>query len=268
VTEPLFTARPLVVAALHLPDLAIGPRRSPAWIEDYVLANARVFAEAGVPALKLQDQTRAPGEASVATVALMASLGRLLRREFPELRLGIIVQAHDAQAPIAIAHAVGACFVRLKVYVAAALGAEGPKHGLGVVARNYRAALPAPGVAILADVFDRTSVPLANIPPERAALWAEALGADGLVLTGADFADSLARIRSARTAGVKAPILLGGGVTDANVAEALSVAQGVVVSSSLMRPGAGAEDLLRWDADRTRRFMDRARAALTSTAVQ
>ncbi|WP_376093644.1 BtpA/SgcQ family protein [Roseomonas sp. CCTCC AB2023176] len=254
-------ARPLVVAALHLPDPVAGPKRSPAWLEDYVLTNARLFAEAGVPAVKLQDQTRAAGRASAETVALMASLGRLLRREFPAIHLGIILQAHDAEAPIAVAHAAGACFVRLKVFVAAAVGAEGTKQALAVSARACRAALPAPGVAILADVFDRTTIPLVAIPPERAALWAEGLGADGLVLTGADFGDSLARIRAARGAGVRVPILLGGGVTETNVAEALCVAQGVIVSSSLMRKDAGPDGLLRWDRDATNRLMDRARAA-------
>ena len=258
-TADIFAPRPLVIAALHLPDPVVEAHRSTAWLEDYVLTNARVFAEAGVPALKLQDQTRAAGAASVETVARMAALGRLIRAEFPALKLGIILQAHDAEAPLAVAQAAGACFVRLKVYVASVVGAEGPKHALAVAARAYRAA-HAPDVAILADVFDRTTVPLAPIEPERAALWAESLGANGLVLTGANFADSLARIRAARTAGVRVPILLGGGVTEDNVAEALGAAQGVVVSSSLMRRGAGGDETLRWDADRTRRLMDRARA--------
>ncbi|PWS38957.1 phosphoric monoester hydrolase [Falsiroseomonas bella] len=258
-TATFFSHAPLVVAALHLPDPVVEPR-SQAWLEDYVLANARVFADAGVPAIKLQDQTRASGTATVETVARMASLARLLRAEFPALRLGIILQAHDAEAPLAVAAAGGACFVRLKVYVASVVGAEGPKHALAVAARAYRATR-APGVAILADVFDRTTLPLAPTEPERAALWAESLGADGLVLTGADFADSLARIRAARAAGVRVPILLGGGVTEQNVTEALGVAQGVIVSSSLMRRGAASDELLRWDADRTRRLMDHARAA-------
>lgn len=250
--------RPLVVAALHLPDLTLTPR-SRAWIEDYVLTNARVFAAAGVPAIKLQDQNREPGRASIATVARMAALGRLLRQEIPDVALGIILQAHDAEAPLAVAAAAGAAFVRLKVYVAGVIGAEGPKHALGVAARNFRAA-QAPGVAILADVFDRTSVPLVEIPPERAALWAEGLGADGLVITGADFADSLARVGAARAAGVTAPILLGGGVTEDNVVAALRTAEGVIVSSSLMRR-SGPTDVLRWDTDRVHRLMDRARSA-------
>jgi hypothetical protein len=60
---------------------------------------------------------------------------------------------------------------------------------------------------------------------------------------------------------VRVPILLGGGVTEENVVEALNTAQGVIVSSSLMRRGIASNALMRWDADRTRRLMDRARAA-------
>ena len=74
------------------------------------------------------------------------------------------------------------------------------------------------------------------------------------------FADSLARIRRARSAGIKRPILLGGSVTEGNVAEALTICDGVIVSTALMRKDAAADDLLRWDIDLARRFMDAARA--------
>jgi len=46
-TARLFATRPLVVAALHLPDFA-RTRHSVAWLEDYAVANARLFAQAGV----------------------------------------------------------------------------------------------------------------------------------------------------------------------------------------------------------------------------
>jgi hypothetical protein len=255
----VFDTRPLVIAALHLPDPIAGGRRGMAWLEDYVLENARVFAEAGIPAVKLQDQTREPGPASIETIATMASLARLIRREFPALTLGIIVQAHDARAPIAIAHAVGASFVRLKVYVGAAMTAEGPRTALATEARQMRASVAAENVAILADVFDRTSMPMVNMPPERAALWAEQMGANGLVLTGADFADSLARVHAARAAGVRRPILIGGGIDAGNVRGALGVADGVVVSTALMRRGAGRDEIRRWDPALCRQLMDAAR---------
>ncbi|MFT8246659.1 BtpA/SgcQ family protein [Roseomonas sp. BN140053] len=251
---------PVVIAALHLPDLSVRRELSMGFLEDYALRNAAVFAEAGVPALMLQDQTRQVGPASPATVAVTAALGRLIRREFPAMALGIIVQAHDAVAPLAIAHAAGASFVRLKVFVGAAMTAEGPRNGLAVEARSYRHELRRDDVAILADVFDRTSRPLLDVPPAEAVLMAEKLGADGLILTGGSFADSLDRVRAARAAGARRPVLIGGSVTEANLAEALAVAEGAVVSTSLMRPGASPEDVLQWDADRTRRFMDAVRA--------
>jgi predicted TIM-barrel enzyme len=102
---------------------------------------------------------------------------------------------------------------------------------------------------------------MVDMPPERAALWAQSMGADGLVLTGSSFPDSLERIARAREAGVTRPIVLGGSVTAGNVAAALGAADAVIVSTALMREAHGPDDLLRWDADLAQRFMDAARAA-------
>jgi hypothetical protein len=102
---------------------------------------------------------------------------------------------------------------------------------------------------------------MVDMPPERAALWAQSMGADGLVLTGASFADSLERIARAREAGVTRPVVLGGSVTADNVAAALGAADAVIVSTALMRKAHGPADLLRWDPDLAQRFMDAARAA-------
>lgn len=252
--------KPAVIAVLHLPDPFERPALSPSQLEDYVLVNAAVFARAGVTAMMLQDQTREAGDAAPATIARMSALGRLVRREFPAIKLGIIVQAHDAVAPLAIAHGCGASFVRLKVFVAAAMTMEGPRTALGVAARGYRHALSRDDIAILADVFDRTSLPMVDTPPERAALWAQSLGADGVVLTGESFEDSLARVRQARSVGVKVPLVIGGSVTRANVAQALRLADGVIVSTSLMRERRAPYETLRWDFDETVRFMDAVRS--------
>lgn len=258
-----FQADPPLVAALHLPDPALDPSRSMAWLEDYALTNARVFAEAGFPALMLQDQTREPGDATAETIAVTAALGRSIKRAFPAMALGIIVQAHDAVAPLAIAKASGADFVRLKVFVGAAMTAEGVRQALSPRARAYRQEIGAGEIAIFADVFDRTSLPLVNMSPERAALWAQSMGADALVLTGATFADSLDRISKARDAGVTRPILLGGSATLENIAVALATADGAIVSTALMRKNLGPDELIRWDADLTKRFVDAARKGAT-----
>jgi predicted TIM-barrel enzyme len=256
-TLRVFAPRPLVIAALHLPDLT-RERQSMAALEDYVATNARVFAEAGVPYIKLQDQTRCTGAMPSASLAITAALARFLRAEVPGIGLGIIVEAHDPQAALAIAHASGADFVRLKVFVGGVMTAQGPRYAMGADAVAFRAGLGRPDIAILADVHDRTAVPLSGESPELAAEWAQKSGADGLVITGGSFADSLERIGRARAAGIHRPILLGGSVTEGNVAHALSVADGVIVSTALMRQGAAPGDVLRWDRDLTRRFMDAA----------
>lgn len=247
---------PRVIAALHLPDPVKQPGLSMAYLEDYVLGNAGVFAKAGIPAIKLQDQTRATGPASATTIANMAALGCMLRQEYPQITLGIILQAHDGEGPLVVARASGASFVRLKVFVGSVSGAEGPKHGLAVVARACRAEIGADDVAIHADVHDRTTLPLDGATLEQSAQWAISMGADSLVLTGSSFADSLERIRRVRAVGIAAPILLGGGVTTTNVAEALDHADGVVVSTALMVKDGEKRGPIIWDIDQCQRLMD------------
>jgi predicted TIM-barrel enzyme len=252
---------PLIVAALHLPDLAVARGTSMAFLEDYVLTNTQVFVEAGIRRIMLQDQTRQVGRATPETIAVTSALGRAMKLRFPDISLGIIVQAHDAVAPLAIAHASGADFVRLKVFVGAAMTMEGTKEALAVEARTYRHQIRRDDLVILADVFDRTSVPLIDVSPEEASLGAVKLGADGIILTGATFEESLARIEAAKRAGVKRPIFVGGSVTASNVVRSLATADGVIVSTALMRKDARPTDLLHWDAAKTREFMEAAGAA-------
>ena len=254
-THPLFARTPTVIAALHLPPPS--SNRPMAWLEDYVVTNARIFAQAGIPLVKVQDQTPTDGPAASQTIATMAALTRLIRTEFPSLGLGIIIEAHDPEAALSVAAASGANFVRLKVFVGGAMTAFGPRHALAPKAIAHRAHLGRTDIAVLADIHDRTSVPLSSEAQPVAAGWAVKSGADGLVITGGSFDDTLARIAAIRSAGIRAPILIGGGVTAENVTPALQSSNGVVVSSALM---CGApDDLIRWDADACARFMDAAR---------
>ena len=253
----------MIIAALHLPDFGRTRPRSVAWLEDYVLTNARVFAETGISWVKLQDSTRmAQTIAHPETLTLMASLGRLIRQEYPELGLGIIIEAHDPRAAVAVAHATGAGFVRLKVFAGGAMTAQGPRYGLGAEAIAYRAQIGADGVAALADVHDRTAISLTSESQPFAAQWCVKTGADGLIITGADFNDTCARIEALRAQRIPPPVLIGGSVTEANIVPALRAAQGVIVSTALMRKEVGPFDLLRWDREACLRLMDAARGGI------
>lgn len=253
-----------IIAALQLPPFRVGASRPMSWYEDFLLSNARIFVEAGITAIKVQDETREEGATAIRTVARMAALGRAFRREFPRVSLGIIVQAHDAVAPLAIADACDADFVRLKVFVGAAVNAEGMRNALNVPATQYRDLIGRPDIRIYADVHDRTCVPLAGMPHDVAAVWAQSLGADGIILTGANFADTLARITAARAAGVVKPVLIGGGVTVGNIGMALAAADGVIVSTALLREGAAPDDFALWDREKVLRLVETAARGATA----
>jgi predicted TIM-barrel enzyme len=49
-------------------------------------------------------------------------------------------------------------------------------------------------------------------------------------------------------------------VTLENAAQTLAVADGAIVSTSLMRDDAAPGDIIRWDSDKSHRFMDAIRA--------
>lgn len=261
ISPSVWTAKPPVIAALHLPDLALARQTTMAELEDYVLGNAGIFSDSGVPAIMLQDMTRVPATASPEVLAIMGALGTLVRRTYPELILGIIMRAHDPMAALAVAHACGASFVRLKVYVGGVMSAEGPRDGLAIGARAYRHQLRRDDIAILADVHDRMSVPRSSETVETSSKWAQQLGADGLILTGSNMEDSLARIRDVRQCGVRLPLIVGGGVTAENIDTVFAYADGAIVSTSLMRPGGSELDPQRWDRDRCIRIMQSAHAA-------
>lgn len=252
----IFDLHPLVIAALHLPELGMGHKPiSMGWLEEYVLRNLAVFAEGGVPAVILQEETLNSGPARPENIAILTALARIARQQYPDLHIGIIVQAHDPLAPLAIAHASGASFVRIKVFVGAMLKAEGIQQGCGAAARDYRAMLGREDIQILADVHDRTGYPLTAEPVEVAAEWAARHGADGLVLTGYTHSESLQYLESVRKADLQKPLLMGGGVDEDNVGEVLEYADGVVVSSALKRKHVEAGDLVQWDVSAVQRFM-------------
>ncbi|WP_172961042.1 BtpA/SgcQ family protein [Oceaniglobus roseus] len=247
---------PDVIAALQFPPFR-GPDVMPmSWYEDYLLANAEAFVAGGIRAIKIQDETRQTGAAGQRTIARMSVLGRMFKQAHPDVALGIIVQAHDAVAPLTIADACGADFVRLKVFVGTSVNAEGTRNALSVEAAACREELARPDIAIMADVHDRTSVPLSRVDDATAAGWAQNMGADAIVLTGSSFDDSRAKVAAVRAAGVKRPLFIGGGIDADNIATALAEADGVVVSTSLLRKGIDDDDILRWDVAAVRRMVE------------
>jgi predicted TIM-barrel enzyme len=192
----------------------------------------------------------------------MSAVGALLRQEFPQLKLGVCLIAHGAREPLAVAQAIGASFVRLKVYVGAMVKAEGILQGCAYEAIQYRAQIDAEDIAILADVYDRTGEPLGRLPLEEEARQAAVFGrADGLVLTGFSMDESLQMLKDVRAAKLGLPLLIGGGATPASLPQITPLVDGIIVSSAFKAVGGFTRQTLGedWDPARIHAFMEAVR---------
>lgn len=255
--------QPLVIAALHLPPSpAMGRLSSMSMreISDIALRNTEKAVRAGIPALYIQDLGDQPLAKSIQphTVAFLSAVGMKLREEFPDLALGVCTMAHGAREPLAIAQAIGAQFVRLKVFTGAMVKAEGILEGCAHEAISYRASIHAEEISILADVHDRTGTPLDTLPLVEAARSAAVHNrADALILTGLSFEESMRMMEEVHSADLGVPLLLGGGADEGNIRQVLQIAQGVIVSSAFKPIGGWTKEsmLAEWDFSRMQNFM-------------
>lgn len=227
-----------LIGMLHLPPLpgsALYDGTQLQAIERRTLDEATELAAAGFDALMIQNAGHGPPgkDADLATVAQMAAIARAVCQEV-HMPLGVNVLKNGVETAFAIASAVGASFVRIKVYVGAVVGSEGVVEGRAQAALAERRRLGLDHVAILADILDRTSQPLAAVPVAELADWAVRHGhADALVITGRDVAETHAMLADVRAADPGTPLVVGGGATPENATELLQRCDGLIVGSAL-----------------------------------
>jgi uncharacterized protein len=222
------------------------------------LDEAAMLAANGVDALMVQNLGDLPvaHRATAAQVAWMTRAAAEIRSRFGR-PVGLNLLENDAEAMFAVASAAGADFVRIKVYVGAMMTPFGMETAQAFEAIRARNACDAGNVAIFADVHDRTGNPVASGGFVEDVEFAVRLGgADGLVLTGKTYQQTLQLIGEARKQVGPVPILVGGGVTAQNLAEVMGVADGAIVSSSLKDT---ASAFGKFDPAKVKAFMEEAR---------
>jgi uncharacterized protein len=233
-----------VIGMVHLPPLPGSPRwdGSMARVVASALADARALAEGGADALLVEnfgDAPFTPGRVEPATVAAMSVVAAEIRKAFARVPLGVNVLKNDARAALAVAAAVGAEFIRVNVHAGAVLADQGivQSDAYGTL-RDRR--LLGIEVAILADVGGKHAVPLAPVEVEQTARDLVHRGlADALVVSGpaTGQATPLAEVKRVRSAVPEVPLLVGSGVTAETAADLLSVADGLIVGTSVKRGG-------------------------------
>ena len=253
-----------VIGMIHLRALPGSPRWAGSMdaVIDAALDDARALAEGGADALLVEnhgDMPFAPVRVDAATVAAMAVAVQAVRAAVP-LPVGVNVLKSDALSALAVASATGAVFIRVNVHVGAVVADQGLLQSTSYESLRYRRLLGL-DIKILADVQAKHAVPLAPVPIEMETRDAVARGlADGLVVTGVATGEptAMADLKKVRGAAPGMPLLVGSGATADNAAELLSVADGLIVGTSVKRDGVLANPV---DAERVRRLVDAARGA-------
>ena len=255
---------PKVIAALHLPPFpgsAHPDRKSMSEIRDFASRNCEMAIKAGIQAILLQDLGDHPVSRPISPhiIAGVTAIGNWIGDQFPDLQLGVSLLGHGAKEPLAIAQAIGARFVRLKVYVGAMVKAEGVLEGCAAEAIQYRHQLGAEDISIFADVYDRTGEPLGRMPLVEEVRQAAVFGrADAVVLTGKTFEETTRMIDEISVSDVETKILMGGGGNVGNIKQALRIADGVIISSAFKsQSGFTRQSMLAdWDFEKMKAFME------------
>jgi len=251
-----------ISAGLIATALAIAPNRTARteWLSSRATTGSVTASEPVEhrvkPAEPLHASTRKTSEATREQVAWMTRVTSEVRARF-ERPVGLNLLENDAGAMVAIASASGADFIRVKIYVGAMMTPFGLETGKAHEAIKARNALAADRVAIFADVHDRTGMPIASGGFVEDVEFAVRLGgADGLVLTGKSFPETLTLIRAARGKWPTVPILVGGGIDKDNFCEAVALADGAIVSTSLKASGSAVGPFV---PEKVKEFMTNAR---------
>jgi membrane complex biogenesis BtpA family protein len=213
------------------------------------LAEARIYRDAGFTALAIENMHDRPylkGGVGPEITAAMTALAREIKRE-TGLVLGIQVLAAANREALAIAHVSGAEFVRVEGFVYAHVADEGVIESCAGDLLRYRRAIGAERVLIFADVKKKHSAHAitADVTLVETAKAAEFFLADGIVVTGPTTGEPASpdEVRDVVQA-VNGPVLVGSGVTAANLAR-FSTAHGFIVGSSVKQGGLWSNALDR-----------------------
>ncbi len=235
----------LVVGMIHLRPLPGSPRfgGSVGAVHADAVRDADALAAGGVDGLMVEnfgDVPFHPGPVPPHVVAHVTAVAAEVRRRFPQVPLGVNVLRNDGRAALAVAHAVGARFVRVNVLCGARVTDQGVVAGIAHDLLRDRATLGATDVHVFADVDVKHSAPLAGRPLADEVDDTVHRGlADGLIVSGAGTGKPTDPdvARTAKAAAGPVPVFVGSGVTADTVGSFLAHADGFIVGTAFKRDG-------------------------------
>jgi len=236
-----------LVGVLHLPPLpgAANYGGEPVRrMAEEAVRDARVLADAGFTHVMVQDagDLPQPERAAPATIAAISVVGAAVRAAV-DLPIGVVLGHNDGPAAVAVAHAIGAQFVRVKVLTGASVGVDGIMSGCAVEVAHMRRLLGS-DVEVWADAHEATSVAVAGDPTWAAREAVDFGGADAVIVTrDSGVADALGVIEGLRDLlPSRIPLIVGGRVGTATIADTVAGSDGAIIGNALRTPDGSRID--------------------------
>lgn len=230
-----------LVGVLHLPPLPGAANYDSGSVRELAQAaatDATHLQAAGFTDVMVQDASDNPQPTNVEapTVAALAVIGAAVRAA-TNIGLGVIVGHNDGPASVAVAHAIGAQFVRVKVLTGVSAGPTGFMQGCSVDVAHMKRLLGS-DVEVWADVHEATSAALVGDVSWAAAQALNFGGANKLIVTRdsgvEDALEDIARLK--RQVGEGTDFLVGGRVTSDTLPAVIRGADGAILGSVLKNP--------------------------------
>lgn len=249
-----------LIGAVHLPALpgAAGYCGSVSAITESILKEANIFKKFGFDALLVENTHDAPylkGHVYPETLSAMTAIIKSIKDEVG-LPMGVQVLAAANIEALAIATALELDFVRVEGFVFAHVGDEGIHQACAPELVRKRFDLGSERVKIYADIKKKHSSHSITqdtdiVETAKAALMFKA---DGVIVSGVatGSSPSVSEAKEVKE-NIDSPVLMGSGITEANILEFMPYSDGLIIGSSLKKDGKWQNDL---EPERCKRLMD------------
>lgn len=250
-----------VIGMIHLPPLAGSPRYLGKLqsVIQRAASDAQSLVEGGVHGLMVENFYDTPffkDNVGPETVAQMTRVAMEVRQAVgDDMPMGINVLRNDALAALAVAHAVGAQYIRVNILSGAMLTDQGIIEGRAAELMRFRKMLAVEHIAVWADVRVKHAAVLAvrSLRDEVEDLCRRAM-ADAVIVSGSGTGRRTADrdAGAAQEAAGSTPVLIGSGVSAEQLDALCPVADGFIIGSGFKREGDVQQPV---DPERVRSFM-------------
>ncbi|MFO0590832.1 MAG: BtpA/SgcQ family protein [Polyangiaceae bacterium] len=236
-------------------------------IIEAAIRDAQALHDGGVDGLIVENMWDIPFRAGShlppESIAVHSVVAREVKQSV-DLPLGINLVHNGGLALLAVALAAGATFARVCMFTGAGVWESGSfDEGSAADLMRRRKDLHAEHIKLFCDVDKKHSVRFPGIDLPTHIEWTRFSGADAMIVSGKMTGDApdLEKVRTAKSLSGDTPLLIGSGATAENAAAFLSVADGLIVGTSLKEDGKCENPV---DVERVKQLVRAARGAKDS----